>query len=338
MFTTHQYPAVPPHTAVPAHTTLFLVAAILLGLVASNLWGADIGDKKPVPPGLLPAGTAEAAVPMNEARDESFAASAWKAIEQQNLGNWREAATIWRRAAVPDEGEVWRHLSLGVALLNLGDLDLADEQFTLARELDRENAAVHYFTGLLRMKQAAPATVYYDALPPSETRLVDYVPERRSPGSDDGGAKTRRELEAINELETAVTYASRLDLASPLANVRWVVPVPYPMSEAAAPPTVGDLLASLGADNLAGKAHGLLSNLYLGQRQPDQAEYHTDAASSLGVAVPSAYRTAGKLYEARGQDADAFRAYTKAMRQGDGIVAPGAKALRSLGNALGDLF
>ena len=60
------------------------------------------------------------------------------------------------------------------------------------------------------------------------------------------------------------------------ADVSWVIPVPYPVSQPLAPPTVGQLLESLGASNLAGKAHGLLAHLYLDHDRPDQAEYHID--------------------------------------------------------------
>lgn len=328
MFTTHQ------DHAVPARTTLLVATAIVLGLVSSTLFGATPDGEQAAQPGLLPAGAVAAAVPMQDAGEESFAADAWKAIEQHNARHWGDAIAIWRRASVPPESQIWRHLSLGVAQLNLGNFELADEQFTMARKLNRENPAVHYFVGLLRVRQAADACEHEDAVPLTGTRLVDYVPAEPPASLALGQARRRFELEAINELETAVTYAARLDLAAPLANVQWVVPIPYPIAEPVAAPTVGELLGSLGADNLAGKSHGLLSSLYLSHGRPDQAEYHTDEASSLGIDVPYAYRTTGKLYEERGQNADAFRVYLKAMQQGDGIVAPGSKALRNLGSAL----
>lgn len=327
MFTTHQ------HHAIPRQTTLLLLAASVLGLASSALFGATSD-----PPGLLPPETYEAAVPMNNARVETFVADAWQAIELQNAGKWEDAVTVWGRASAPCESEDWRHLSIGVAQLYLGNLELAEEQFSVALELNRENPAVRYFVGLLRIEQALLAHEYADAILLTGTRLVEYVPDQPSPSLESGKTKSRLELEAINELETAVTHSSSLDLGAPLADVAWVIPVPYPVSQPLAPPTVGELLGSLGADNLAGKAHGLLANLYLDHDRPDQAEYHIDEANSLGIVVPYAYRTAGELYEERGQSADAFRVYMKAMKQGDGIITPGTKALRSLGNAFEELF
>lgn len=337
MFTTHQ------NHAVQSHTTLLLLTAIVLGLVSSTLFGATRNGEQAVPPALLPAGADEAAVPMTGADADSFAADAWEAIAEQHAGHWNEAAAIWRRAAVPQVSELWRHLSVGVAELNLGNLEFADEQLAIAREFDRENPVVRYFIGRLRIKQAAMAQRSADAVPLTGTRLVDGAaaddaPAEPSQSCPGGKSAARLELEAINELETAVTYASRLDLRATLADVRWVVPVPYPISEPAASPTVGELLGSLGADNFAGKSHGLLANLYLNRRQPDQVEYHVDEANSLGIAVPDAYRGAGRLFEELGQSADAFRVYLKAMRQGDGIVAPGAKAVKNLRNVFGELF
>lgn len=329
MFTTHQ------PLAVLRHATLLIVTAFVVSLFASTLFGAN--GEKVDPPALLPAGANEAAAPMNIAGPETFAADAWQAIELQNAGKWEQAAAIWERSSPPCEHEVWRHLSIGAAHLYLGRLDFADEQFAAALEFNRENPAVHYFRGLLRIEQAAAAREYADAVLLTGTRLVNYVPDQLSPGPD-GKAKSRLLLEAINELETAITYTSGLDLSAPLAEVQWVIPVPYPVAEPLVPPTVGELLGSLGADNLAGKAHGLLADLYLDQDNPDQAEYHTDEASSFGIAVPYAYRKAGALYEARGQSSDAFRVYLKAMQQGDGIVTPGTKALRSLGSALEELL
>ena len=332
MFTTRQ------NHAVSRHTTLLLVTALVLGLASSALFGATGNREKADPPGLLPPGADETAAPMNNARVETFAADVWQAIELQNAGNWQDAAAIWRQASASCESEVWRHLSIAVAQLYMGDFELADEQFAAAMELDRKNSAVHYFLGLLRMEQAILAHDHADAILLTGTRLVDYVPDHTPSSFDHGKAKSRLELEAINELETALTYISGLDLGAPLADVTWVIPVPYPVSQPLAPPTVGELLGSLGADNLAGKAHGLLANLYLDHNRPDQAEYHIDEAVSLGIAVPDAYRMAGELYEERGQSADAFRVFMKAMKQGDGIVTPGSKALRSLGNALEELF
>ncbi len=335
MFTT-QYHAVPSQTKA-ANPTLLLVTALLLGLVTSTLFAAS-GDKPVRPPGLLPVGADEVATPMGNDGVESFVANAWQAIENQNAGRWEEAIATWQATSAPCNLEVWRQVSMGVAHLYVDRHDLAAEHFSLALELDKENAAVHYFAGLMLLEKAAVASEFHDAILLTDTRLVDYVPDRPSPSLDSGKAKSRLEREAINKLETAITYASEIDIYATLADVQWVVPVPYPVSQPPVSPTVGQLLSSLGADNFSGKAHGLLASLYLDHGDPGQAEYHIDQAISLGIAVPYAYRTAGELYEEQGKSTDAFRAYLKAMKQGEGVVTPGTRALRSLGSAFEELF
>lgn len=335
MFTTQNH-AVSTHTKA-ANPTLLFVTALLLGLVSSSLFAAS-GDKPFDPPGLLPHHTDEVATPMNNDGVENFTANAWQAIEHQNAGRWEDAIATWQATAAPCNSEVWRQLSIGVAHLYLGNHDMAAEHFSRAIDLDRENAPVHYFAGLMLLEQASHAREHHDAILLTGTRLVDYVPDRPSMTIDNGKAKTRLELEAINELETAITYASALELDLTLADVKWVVPVPYPVAEPLVSPTVGELIGSLGADNLVGKAHGLVANVYLEHGDPSQAEYHIDQAVSRGIAVPYAYRTAGELYEEQGKSTDAFRAYLKAMKQGDGIVTPGTRALRSLGSAFEELF
>jgi hypothetical protein len=131
MFTTHQ------HHAVPAHTTLLLVTAILLGLAASTLFGATGNGRNADPPALLPPEAYEAAAPMNNVPAATFAADAWEAIEQQNAGRWEEAAAIWERTSAPCESELWRHLSLGVAQLYLGNLEPARVGWGAARQADQ---------------------------------------------------------------------------------------------------------------------------------------------------------------------------------------------------------
>ena len=83
---------------------------------------------------------------------------------------------------------------------------------------------------------------------------------------------------------------------------------------------------------------GVLAQLYLAHSRPDEAENHVDEAHLHGIGVPDGYRQVGALYEEQGRSADAFRAYMKAMRQGEQLAEPGAKPIENLRAAFEDLL
>ena len=330
MFTTNN------QQASPVRPKLLILLATALGLIASTSLAANPQDRRV--PGLLPAEAGRVAKPMEAAAQDALANQLWQAVEDQSAGRWQEAIATWERVALPCERQVWRHLSLGVAYLYLDQHAEAAEQLAFAQQYDAENPAVHYFFGLLHLQRADDAMQYSDAVSDRQARLVRHVVGEDPQTAGLPKVKSRYELEAIGHLETAIEHATHVDFGAPLVPIRWVVPVPYPMTERLAPPTVDDLLASLGADNIAGKAHGMLAQLYLDRSRPDEAEHHTDQAHSCGIAVPYGYRQVGELYEEQGRSTDAFRAYTKAMQHGDRLAKPGAKAFENLRNAFEQLL
>jgi tetratricopeptide (TPR) repeat protein len=316
---------------------MLLTLATLLGLLASTLLAAD-AEPQSTPPRLLPPDAVAASKPMPVPTEERSTDTLWQAIEDHQAGRWEDAIAAWQRVDLPCETEAWRWVGQGVAHLYLGQLDDAADSLTLANQHDSQNAVVHYFAGLLRLEQAEAAREYADALHFDGVRVVSHAPGPHRHLAYDGKPKSRYELEAINEFESAIEYASAIDLAAPLVPVRWVATVPYPMTELLAPPTVENLLRALDAENFVGKAHGLLAQLYLDRKSPQEAEHHVEQAGAHGILVPYGFRLVGELYEAQGRSTDAYRAYRKAMQSGDTMAAPRAEAVRDLEDAFEELF
>ncbi len=329
MFTTRTETDVHDHLAV-----LFIVAT-LAGLVASTLFANDVGDQLTEPPGLLPPLHNASPMPASSTGDET-AEALWQILEEHASGRTQDAVETWQRIALPQDSEVWRSLGLGVAYLHAGDLEASRAKLEIALKLQPENAAIHYFTGLLRMEQALQSNEYSNAIRVTSTRLANY-------GDDPHGfyaskPKIHYELAAIDALELAIQYAPELDYHVYLLPVRWVIHASHPSAQIVEPPRCVELLDALGADNLTGKSHGILASIYLDHGQADKAEHHTDEALATGSRVPHGYREVGEVYEQQGRHADASRAFTKAMKQGDGRAKPPAKAIENFRKTVEDLL
>jgi tetratricopeptide (TPR) repeat protein len=327
MFTTYYRANTKPQAYV------FVVLTMMFGLLYSLLPTAALCGQDGEPPRRLPDELMGQATPITEVVNESMIDRLHRGLAELDEGRYDDAISTWQDVAIPCENEMWRHLALGVAHLNSGRLAEAADEMALAEMHDSQNAAVHYFAGVLRMAQAENAGEYSDALLHTDKRLVSYVvgssANATGSASDLWGPKTRSryELEAIIEFVTALELAGNLDLESPLVPWDSVVYVPHPLPDVGPPPTIEDLLRVLGADNFEGKANGMLAYLYLDHHRPDEAELHTDSAIEHGIPVPYGYRLIGEQYEELGRNADAYRVYMKAVNEGDGMARPLAAAL-----------
>ena len=79
-------------------------------------------------------------------------------------------------------------------------------------------------------------------------------------------------------------------------------------------PTVGDLVAALGADNFVGKAHHVLFGLQLKLGELGIAEFHLDQAAATGIAVLYGYRDLATAYLDEGHNSDAIRLIGKELQ------------------------
>lgn len=253
---------------------------------------------------------------------EDGVAHVWRALELQQQGDWEKAVEAWRRLSLPAATRTWRQIAIGHAFLIQGELESAEDALDRAVRLEPENAVARYFRGLLRLQQATLAEEWYEPTAARRVHLVSYMPV--VPNS-----RSMYRLAAMNELERAIAAASEIRQDVLLVPPEWPTLAPRL-------PTVGDLLVSLGADRFAGKAHNVLSYLYLERGRLEVAEQHMDAAAKGGVRVVYGYRDLGAKYETADRPSDAVRAYAKAMTQESGIVVPGKKAIQNLLKSLFD--
>lgn len=293
---------------------------VILGLLTGWTQGQEI-------PRALPAALEHTAAPI---RTQSAAPNVplQQALAALEKADWQRAIDAWRQVGSLGQHAAWRQLALGVAHWNAGQLTAAEAALAEAKLQDPENAVAYYLSGLWRLEQAEDAPDYADAVNPYAIRFASH-------GHADGlplhsKTKSRLELEAINELELAIDKASRIHPHEPLVPIRWVMTTPYPMRQPAIPPTIGDLLNALNADNFKGKAHGLLVYLYLDHDRPEEAEYHVVHAGSHGIRVPYGYRLVGELYEQQGRSTDAYRTRLKAMHGEGKLATPAGMDLQDL--------
>ena len=318
MFTTRH------HLDAPRATWL-LMSALLVGQVMSGMLAGDAWGQGP--PHILPAELTHAATPIRKLSKTTIdpLRVALTALKQ---ADWQRAIDQWKQVGSLGKHEAWRQIALGVAYRNAGHFGQADVALTEAQRHDPDNAVAHYIRGLWHLEQAESAPDYADAVNPHAIRfashtLADTLPSCTKP-------KSRLELEAINELELAIDKASLVHPHEPLVPIRWVMTTPYPMRQPTIPPTVGDLLIAVAADNFTGKAHGLLVYLYLDHDRPEEAEYHVTHAGSHGIRVPYGYRLVGELYEQQGRSTDAYRTRLKAMHGEGKLATPAGMNLQDL--------
>ncbi|MCA9203252.1 MAG: hypothetical protein KDA59_09410 [Planctomycetales bacterium] len=313
-----------------------LASAMVLAAATSVSGQESANSSEPKP---LPKAIEHWAAPMDQtggAMDEAewimavqASAETWQLLELHHRGELETAKRVWQGTQLPCEREVWRFVALGVVHMQLGEWDRANEALDAAAGLEPDHALVHYYRGILWLTRADASIDWYDRVELGRTRLVGYVPTGDVPLP-----KGMCELAAMTEFEHAIANAEAIVATTAL------VDVPETDSALAAdvpqvvPPTVGDLLTALGADNFVGKAHNVLGGLCLDHGALERAEQHMDGATASGLSVVDGYRELGAGYEAEGRTSDAARAYMKAMAHGGGVAWPAKKAFENLGKTL----
>jgi hypothetical protein len=231
----------------------------------------------------------------------ALAARVWMILETQQAGLAREALAGWQQIRLPGQAEAWREVAMAAANLTAGKLDRAAMHLDNAREYENAQAVVAYYTGILRLEQAAAAARVPDEATDATMRLVTYEPMQGTVG------QTVLRVLARRQLEMAIARAGEVRL-----DERLVIGEPG-MEEELVAPRVGDLLVALEANNFAGKAHHLLYGLEMDRGQLRQAEEHLDQAVATGIAPLFGYGDLAEGYLALEQPADALRATQKDM-------------------------
>ncbi|MBI2481248.1 MAG: hypothetical protein HYV60_22195 [Planctomycetia bacterium] len=235
-----------------------LASVIALGVLTSVAGAVDLSNVVREP-AALPSEVEGWAAPMEDLRVEEpppaadLAFRVWQALELQHGQKFDAAITAWQAIDLSCEAAVWKQVALGQAYLATGEINSAAEVLLDAKGLQPDNAAVHYFLGLLRLEQAYVAEQWPDAVGPQVITFVAHWPTDVAPNT-----RSMYQLTAMMELEEAIKLASDLWTDEPL------VPADWP-SRAALAPTVGDLLLATSANNFEAKAHNMLSYLYLCQ-------------------------------------------------------------------------
>jgi tetratricopeptide (TPR) repeat protein len=291
------------------HWLLVIATAIALTLlVARALSAAD-----PMPePRLLPNDMGQFARPMTPEIVKPFfpespparqlphaeaAARLQEIIDHHRVGETLKAINEWANVGLPQETAHWREIAMGAGYLHLGDLDRAALRLEAAQQLMPGHPVAAYFTGLLRLEQAAAA----DRVPERRQRgdlLVSY-----SPMED----RALYRLLAIGELEMAIQRAREIRLDEPLVGIDPLV------EQDLIVPTAGDLITALGAENFVGKAHHVLFGLRLDQSELAIAERHLDRAAATGITVLHGYRDLAEGYLLVGENREAIRLGRKDM-------------------------
>jgi hypothetical protein len=182
--------------------------------------------------------------------------------------------------------------------------------------MEPQNAPAHYFAGLLRLGQAKGARNWHEMIGPPAVMLIALPAV--APNTRD-----MYELMAMQEFQKAIELAPTLDLGAPLLPDIWAAEdVKYlPVVT----PTVGDLLAALGADRYPARAHNVLGTMFTDRGLFDEAEDHLDAAAADQRVGPTAYRELAAALEGEERFGDAMRVYLKAFRNGDVNLLPAIK-------------
>jgi tetratricopeptide (TPR) repeat protein len=284
---------------------LLIIAAIALMLALATVLAADPTR----PPGLLPQPMGELGKPLTPMPMRPYfpeedppgrvlppaqaAHQLWMIFDSHRAGNTAEALEGWSEVRLPEHMAHWRELAIAAAYLQSGDLVRAEKALEAAQQMQPEHAVAAYFTGLLRLEQAAMATRVPDGLKRARERLVSYTP------AED---KALYERAAIIELQFAIARAQEVCRDEPLIETDMAI------EESVIVPRAGDLLAALGADNFAGKAHHTLFGVLIKRGELDAAEYHLGQVAQSGMDVLYGYRDLAEAYLMQERNADAVRA------------------------------
>lgn len=257
--------------------------------------------------------------------------NAWKAINHHRLGQVPDALQAWEKAPLPGELDLYRQVAMAAAWIEFGDLEKAAGALENARTFDANHPIIHYFTGLLRLEQAATALEWEDAVGPKKTMLVSY---RAVPFDVVPNSRSMYRMIAGIELEAAINNADRVEMGL------WLVPTFEPTAwerGMVLSPTVYDLLDALGAATFEGDAHHILAHLNLENGNADRAEHHLDQARELTVPIIFGYKDLGDLYTGQERFWDAGRAYLKAVETGHQDTLTCSKVVESWFQALHSL-
>ena len=284
---------------------LLIIVAIALMLVLATALAADPTR----PPGLLPQPMGEMAKPILPARMQPFfpesnppgrilpPAEAAHRLEMifdaHRAGCSGEALAGWGEVRLPPYMAHWREIAMGAAYLQAGDLSQAEMSFEAARRMQPGHAVAAYFMGLVRLEQAVGVMRVPDGLIKARERLVSYTP------AED---KELYERVAIIELQFAIARAHEVRLDEPL------IATDMQLEESVFVPRTGNLLAAIGADNFAGKAHHTLFGVLMKRGELDAAEFHLGQAAQSGMEVLYGYRDLAEAYLIQERNADAVRA------------------------------
>lgn len=285
------------------HWLLVILAALVLTLVAASVLGA--GDPT-LEPQLLPRDMNSLAKPLASDTVKPFfpesppirdlppaeaAARVAEIIAEHRAGQAQTAINQWATVGLQPETAHWREIALGAGYLQLGDLQRAEDHLVAAQEMAPGHAVAAYFTGLLRLEQAAAMS----RVPEGRQRvdlLVSYTPPEN---------RAVYRMLAIAELEAALRGAHLVRVDEPLVVVDPLIEQDLDV------PKAGDLIGAIGAANFPGKAHHVLFGLRLDRGELAMAEQHLERAAATGIAVLHGYQDLAEGYLLAGENCAAIR-------------------------------
>ena len=315
------------------HQIFFWVAVSIMTVFVLLLFGSGLGGADDRVPATLSDDIVKDAQPMPPSTyaesPEFYAPPAaditmlvWQALDHHSHGEWAEALDIWYSLQLAPNTQQWRQIAIAQAHLALGDYDEAAGALNAAEDLEPDNAAMHYFRGLLRLEQVPQAMDWYDAQP-SRASYVAYRPTDVVPNS-----KAMYRYVARLELQRAIKFADTVELDQPLLPELWQSTVDFG-------PTVEDLLIATGADNFPARAHNVLGKLLLEEGALDEAEHHIDHAAKAGMFVSYNYVDLIDEFENRGYYLDAARVCAKAVGHGLDEQAAHQRAMENVRREFG---
>jgi hypothetical protein len=255
-----------------------------------------MGAVKPIVPGPMRPFFPEDDPPGRLLPPAEAAERLWMIFDSHKAGRSGEALAEWNEIRLPPYAAHWRDLAMGAAYLQAGALSRAEMSFEAARQRQPENAVVAYFMGLLRLEQAAAVMRVPDNLNKSHDRLVSYTP------AED---KALYEASAIMELQWAIARAHEIRLDEPL------IETDMQLEETVFVPRTVNLLAAIGGENFAGRAHHTLFGVHLRRGELEVAEQHLDQTAQSGTDVLYGYRDLAEAYLIQERHAEAVRALGK---------------------------
>ncbi|HEX5103376.1 MAG TPA: hypothetical protein VFV87_06175, partial [Pirellulaceae bacterium] len=198
---------------------LLIVAAVALILALATAVAADPmteprllpGDMgaiaQPLPTEPMRRPFFPEAPPASEFPPAEAAARLWMMLQHHQAGETAAALAGWEQLRLPEHTAHWREIAMAAALLRAGDVQQAALHLDLAQNLAPDHPLVAYYTGLMRLEQAADAGRVPDGYDLGQTRWCAYTPIED---------KAMYEMIARTELEMAIARAGDVRLDEPL--------------------------------------------------------------------------------------------------------------------------